>query len=443
MEVAGCRRSDILSPESLAALIQYSDGSPARLLTLLNLALFVAEESGHRELSANAVEHAAACMLLDDRLQPDTLSTPIPIQKDGHACDHDGLGSPTQTLNERSKRPVRPLYRVPTLSLLGIGVVLGIGWLVLDQGDHPLRETGRSTTAVSTLAGAANGSLDVPVGADYAPLATAPAPFGVNSASASAAPRAEPSEIANATNALPSSARPVRLEPARPLVANMVRSASSSAIPAQPAPISVSDLVVPSPSSLRPVGPAPVSAAELARPLSDSTAPIRLEQLEVADVAALTVRDDPTRDPPEHAVEPQASLPATAPATERDDVGSTRALSPSAESATTENAIDRATTERDSRTHEQRRLDAHKVRRWLSLAEAHLEADRLVAPRFDNALYAYRKVLRIDPRNPNALAGLQAIRAKVERFAADERARGNVSGAQRQLKKLSLLKGIE
>ncbi|WP_242476788.1 hypothetical protein [Halochromatium glycolicum] len=88
-------------------------------------------------------------------------------------------------------------------------------------------------------------------------------------------------------------------------------------------------------------------------------------------------------------------------------------------------------------------LVSTEVRLLLSMAEAHLEADRLVAPRFNNALYAYRKVLRIDPGNQEVQSGLRAIRAKLRRFAKEERARGNELGAQRQLNKLSLLEGLE
>jgi hypothetical protein len=84
-------------------------------------------------------------------------------------------------------------------------------------------------------------------------------------------------------------------------------------------------------------------------------------------------------------------------------------------------------------------LDAVEVERLLALAEAHFRADRLVAPRFDNALAAYRKVFQADPENRAALAGVDAINAKVIEYARAEAERGDLAGARRQLAKIRMI----
>ncbi len=80
-----------------------------------------------------------------------------------------------------------------------------------------------------------------------------------------------------------------------------------------------------------------------------------------------------------------------------------------------------------------------EVKLLLASAEAHFNADRLVAPPFNNALWVYRKILRAEPGNRAALAGLEAIRTKLTRFAREEEALGDTAGARRQLQKIQLL----
>lgn len=84
-------------------------------------------------------------------------------------------------------------------------------------------------------------------------------------------------------------------------------------------------------------------------------------------------------------------------------------------------------------------LDDAEISRLLAVAEGHFRADRLVAPRFDNALATYRKVLRADPQNSAALAGIAAIKSKVMEYAQAEAARGDLAAARRQLDKIQLI----
>ncbi len=88
---------------------------------------------------------------------------------------------------------------------------------------------------------------------------------------------------------------------------------------------------------------------------------------------------------------------------------------------------------------EEAKLDEAEIGRLLALAERHFRADRLVAPRFDNALATYRQVLRADSENSAALAGIAAIKSKLMGFAQAEEARGDHAGARRQLDKIRLI----
>jgi hypothetical protein len=84
-------------------------------------------------------------------------------------------------------------------------------------------------------------------------------------------------------------------------------------------------------------------------------------------------------------------------------------------------------------------LHAAEITRLLALAEEHFDADRLMAPRFDNALAVYRKILRADPENSAALAGIAAIRSKLIEYAHAEAAKGNIASARRQLDKIQII----
>jgi len=72
----------------------------------------------------------------------------------------------------------------------------------------------------------------------------------------------------------------------------------------------------------------------------------------------------------------------------------------------------------------------------LHRAEAHFRADRLTAPRFENALSLYRKVLRLDSDNPQALEGIGRIKARLARYAQEAEERGDVTEAQNLLIKI-------
>jgi hypothetical protein len=80
--------------------------------------------------------------------------------------------------------------------------------------------------------------------------------------------------------------------------------------------------------------------------------------------------------------------------------------------------------------------DESETSRLLALAEDHVKADRLMAPRFDNALAVYRKILRANPENQAALDGLASIKEKILSYAKMEAERGDSAGALRQLKKM-------
>lgn len=84
-------------------------------------------------------------------------------------------------------------------------------------------------------------------------------------------------------------------------------------------------------------------------------------------------------------------------------------------------------------------LPAAEINRLLALAEEHFIADRLMAPRFDNAFALYRKVLRADPEHSAALAGIAAIRSKLIEYAHSEAAKGNTASARRQLDKIQII----
>ena len=75
----------------------------------------------------------------------------------------------------------------------------------------------------------------------------------------------------------------------------------------------------------------------------------------------------------------------------------------------------------------------------LALADGHLRADRLMAPRRHNALAMYRKVLRKDPGNASALAGIESIKSKLLRFASDASSKGDLELARSQINKVLII----
>ena len=76
---------------------------------------------------------------------------------------------------------------------------------------------------------------------------------------------------------------------------------------------------------------------------------------------------------------------------------------------------------------------------WLVLAEEHLKRDRLMAPRFDNALALFRKVLRLEPQNETALAGIDRIKEKLLAFARAAAAEGDLNTARWQINKVLVI----
>ena len=84
-------------------------------------------------------------------------------------------------------------------------------------------------------------------------------------------------------------------------------------------------------------------------------------------------------------------------------------------------------------------LDHAEIDRLLALGRQYVNSDRLVAPRFDNALAVYCRILRADPGSSEALAGIAAVKARVMEHARAQEASGDLEGAQRQLDKLKLI----
>ena len=82
---------------------------------------------------------------------------------------------------------------------------------------------------------------------------------------------------------------------------------------------------------------------------------------------------------------------------------------------------------------------AAEITELLARADEHVRADRLMAPRFDNALALYRKVLRAEPHDPEALAGIEKIKDKLMGFARAAVAQGDLEGARSQVNKVLVI----
>jgi type II secretory pathway predicted ATPase ExeA len=83
--------------------------------------------------------------------------------------------------------------------------------------------------------------------------------------------------------------------------------------------------------------------------------------------------------------------------------------------------------------------DDAEVAQMLARAQAHFDADRLMAPRFDNALAVYRQILRANPGNRSALQGIAAIRARLLGYAHVASDRGDAVGARSYRQKVLAL----
>ena len=80
-----------------------------------------------------------------------------------------------------------------------------------------------------------------------------------------------------------------------------------------------------------------------------------------------------------------------------------------------------------------------EVVQLLKLAALHFKADRLMAPKYNNALYVYQKILRLDEDNPVAQAGINRIKTKLMRYASDAQAQNDLETARIQLKKILVI----
>ncbi len=80
-----------------------------------------------------------------------------------------------------------------------------------------------------------------------------------------------------------------------------------------------------------------------------------------------------------------------------------------------------------------------EVVRLLKLAASHFKADRLMAPKYDNALYVYLKILRLDEENPDAQAGIKRIKTKLMSYASVAQTQNDMETARNQLKKILVI----
>jgi type II secretory pathway predicted ATPase ExeA len=469
MRAVGCRRFDLLSPEVLDSLLHYSEGNPGRVLALLNLALFLAEEAGDAEISAESVEQAASAMLLVEDPKAESRVRSGPIRSVESTRDSDPLLGATQQLdqdavvapeaaaggfeskdredqsfpvgieapNPASVRLPRRPYWVHATAVVVLVSAVGLGLLGLDERKALIPETAPGTgTDPLLVVDDRNGSLSRIANQDDA---LSPAQT-MNVGSMTVPPKLSSALLE---------------QPKLDVVVEVVHISPASAAPVRPRKVLIMDAMpaspisnLPAPILAQPVGPDQMSIgpdqmeiADVVRPPLSSDQLVRAESLEVADVAALSVRDGEVRNEAK-GLDERARRTSGMPANETSD-DSGRLLSPKSLSPTKGRFSAGSTPADEGSADEERRFAATEVRLLLSLAETHRKADRLVAPRFDNALHAYRKVLQIDPGNQEARSGVQSIREKLQRFAEQERARGNVKGAKRQLKKLGLLEGLD
>ena len=80
-----------------------------------------------------------------------------------------------------------------------------------------------------------------------------------------------------------------------------------------------------------------------------------------------------------------------------------------------------------------------KVARLLKLAASHFKAERLMAPKFDNALFTYLKILKLDAENPDAQAGIKRIKAKLLSYVSVAQAQNDLETARSQLNKILVI----
>jgi hypothetical protein len=73
--------------------------------------------------------------------------------------------------------------------------------------------------------------------------------------------------------------------------------------------------------------------------------------------------------------------------------------------------------------------DEQRTQAMLRRADQQFAANRLTLPEGDNALESYRAILAIDPANPRARAGVEAVRRREVEFAEDAEVQGNLPEA--------------
>ena len=408
LEVAGCRERAPFTPAAIDRIADYAQGVPETINALCRLAFFLTTGHGESRITADAVELAASAALLNCQNSPSfTRSVPPPILR----TDQDGgavSSLPTASATDEGRAsPESDAGLAPTLGPQGIAaIVAGRG----DDGQRLTTFQGTTTADVYRPRGRRGGfgwaAMTVAVILGVAALV--PHAYDAPGAASFVPP--------GWLNAL-------------------VGTRSSS--PGSPSGDRDTTPPLKGPGSLRVTLGRP-DALEIA-PEAPDAATMPVDDRSLVALEALT---DPK-------VQPDSSISATEQPSGSDDTRRPTPSDPQEIFAERQAAADGGEPAEELGLHIQNvaipisldvaALDAVEVERLLALAEAHFRADRLVAPRFDNALAAYRKVFQADPENRAALAGVDAINAKLIEYARAEAERGDLAGARRQLAKIRMI----
>ena len=407
LEVAGCRERAPFTPAAIDRIADYAQGVPGTINALCRLAFFLTTGHGESRITADAVELAASAALLSQDSPGFTRSMPLPILR----TDQDGGGvSPLPTASatdEDRASPESDAGLAPTLGPQGTAAIVS----GRDQDGQRLKGGEGATTADAYRPRGRRG------GFGWAAMTVAVI-LGV----AALVPHAYDA--------------PGTTSFALPGWLNALVGTQSSG-PGSPSGDRGTTPPLNGPGSLRVTLGRP-DALDIA-PEAPDAATIPVDERSLVALDALT----------DTKVQPDSSISANEQPSGGDDTRRPTLADAQEIFAERQAAADGGEPAEELGLHIQNgaspissavaALDAVEVERLLALAEAHFRADRLVAPRFDNALAAYRKVLQADPENGAALAGVDAIKSKLNEYARAEAERGDLAGARRQLDKVQMI----
>ena len=382
LQAAGCTEGTPFTPDAIERLTEYANGVPGTINSLCRLAFFFAADQNERHITAYSVELAASAALLDQDTAKLSRLWSVPTNR--FAPSRSGsTPDPTATdVGDTERGPESAVGRPPLRPIQSARSATGAqGPPSASIEQAPARYRALAWTAATVAAILGFGSL-VPGLYDLR-LRQSPV------AALRLVPIADPTSVEAEHRGADSKSLSIRLGET-------------------PSPETAS------PSTM--LDNSPAGSNSDSTPERIFTGPL-VEQPEPSLAPAAGSRDRPP------AATPSLENPRpTGTAPPADVVTETGATSETGAMASNDTALDSA-----------------EVDRLLSLAQAHYRADRLVAPRFDNALSTYRKVLRADPGNPAALAGIAALKSKLNEYAQAEAARGDLAGARRQLNKIRLI----